>query len=470
MGTRCQAALAAALLVVGLGQTAHADAKGDIQAQAKTAMESYDLMDYDAAKKSLAAAIVAAQKAKLGKDPIVAKLHIFLGLAVFAGGDHDGAKAAFAAAVTIDPKIQIDAAYKSPELVKLLEQAKADASTGGGTGLGVGTPPDGTDCGAVKGLQHTILETGTAGGPQAIEALVGGDLTPVKVSVMYRTEGAADFVEAKLAKQGCKYTGAIPAAAMRGSLIHYYVAAYDSTNKVIASKGAAGAPNILELTGAVAVKPDDEDPIGGTKVKPTPSGGSVSGGVLAGGKPAKVFIAVAGGTGFGYVTGNTEGGNTVQNCCIGNSLVVLTPELGYYVNRQLSIGLAGRIGLPIGANVNAKDADTHSTIAPAVLVRVRYGLTGDEGIRVMGQLGGGLMRNTIKLDQQMAADGDTDIVGQGPLLIGAGIGYSKKLSGNVQFILDLSALAGIAVVKEVSNLKVNNGASADLSLGLAVGF
>ncbi len=479
MGTRCQGGTALAVtllvvgLVVGLGRSVHADPKADIQAQAKTAMESYDLMDYPAARKSLTATLAAAKKAKLDKDPVVAKVHLFLGLAAFADGDSDGAKTEFVAAVTIDPKIQIDAAYKSPELVKLLDQAKAESSGGGGGGA---IEPKGDDCAAVKGLQHNIIDTGKAGGAQPIEAMVGSDITPVKVSVMYRIEGAADFVETKLTKQGCKYTGAIPAGAMHGSLIHYYVAAYDGNNKVIAGKGSSGSPNIMELSGSASIKGDEEDPIGGGKKQPKggggggTSGGAVSGGVLVGGKPAKVFVAVAGGTGFGYVTGNTEGGNTVQNCCIGNSLVVVTPELGYYVNKQLSIGIAARIGLPLGANVNAKDADSHSTIAPAGLIRVRYGLTGDEGIRVMGQIGGGVMRNTIKLDQQMASQGDTDIVGQGPLLIGAGIGYSKKLSGNIQFIADFSALAGIAVVKELSGLKVNNGVSADLALGLAVGF
>jgi len=459
--------LAVSLLVIALGRSANADPKADIQAQAKAAMESYDLMDYDAAKKSLNAALASAKKAKLDKDPVAARIHLYLGLAAFAAGDSDGAKTAFVAAATVDPKIQIDAAYKSPELVKLLEQAKAEA---GGGSKHVEPTSDGTDCVSVKGLQHNIVDSGKAGGPQPIEALVGSDITPVKVSVMYRIEGATEFVEAKLVKQGsCKYTGAIPAGAMHGSLIHYFVAAYDSNNKIIAGKGSSGSPNIMELSGSAAIRGDEEDPINGRK-KPSKTGStSVSGGVIAGGKPAKVFLAVTGGTGFGYVTGDTEGGNTVQRCCIGNSLVVITPELGFYVNRKLSIGLAGRIGLPLGANINAKDATTHSTIAPAALIRLRYGLTGEEGIRVMGQIGGGIMRNTIKLEK-MASDGDTDIVGQGPLLIGAGIGYSKKLAGHVQFILDVSALAGLAVVKEISNLKVNNGASADVQLGFAIGF
>ena len=460
MGTRSLAVVTVVLALVG---TAYADPKGDIQKQGREAMEAYDLMDYDAAKKSLNQALAAARKAKLDKDPLTAKIYLYLGVTSFASGDQDAAKAAFASAIAIDPKIQIDPAYKSPELTKLLETVKSGGTSSEPDPL----PTDaGPDCLAVKGLEHTILDTGTIGAPRAIEALIGSDISPVKVSVMYRTEGTTEFVESKLSKQGeCKYTGAIPAAAMKGSLIHYYVAAYDGNNKVISGKGSSGSPNIMELAVGTGPAPsDNEDPINKSKGGDD-SAGAVSGGVIAGGKAPKVYIAIAGGTGFGYVTGDTESGNMVQNCCIGSSLVVLTPELGYYINPKLSIGLAGRIGIPVGANVEG-----HATIAPGALLRLRYALSDTgEGVRVMGQLGGGILRNTIKLDN--AEDGmDTDIVAQGPLLIGGGIGYMKRLGAKLAFIADLSAVAGIAVVDKLGTSTLNNGISADLSLGFALGF
>lgn len=478
MGTRSLVAWAATLVVsVGFARAAYADARGDIAQKSREAMESYDLMDYEAAKKLLNQGLAAAKKAKLDKDPLAAKLYVFVGIASFASGDPDGAKLAFLSAVQIDPKIQIEAAYKSPELVKLLEQAKAEASGGGSDGPSGGG--GGVDCTGVKGLRHDILDTGKGGVATSIEALVGGDLSPARVSVMYRSEGATEFVEGKLTRQGeCRYTGAIPAAAMRGSLLHYYVAAYDGNNRVIASKGSSGSPNIMEVTAGKggAIKPDDEDPINGGGKRRTPiesSGGGgggpegeVSGGVVVGGKPAKVYIAVSGGTGFGYVTGKTEFDNMVENCCIGNSLVVVTPEIGFYANPQLSIGVAARLGLPVGANIEG-----HSTVAPSAVLRVRYALNpSGEGLRVMGQLGGGILRNTIKLNNAM--DGaDTDIVAQGPLLIGAGIGFTKRLSGNFSFVADLSALGAIAVVDKLGTTpNLNNGLAADLSVGFAVGF
>lgn len=471
MGTR--AWVVAAVLVAA--SSAHADPKGDITSKSKEAMENYDLMDYDAAKKLLNQALASAKKAKLDKDPVTARVYLDLGLAAFAGGDVEGAKVAFISAVQIDPKIQIEAAYKSPELTKMLDEAK---SGGKPEPVGGGEPVlDAVDCTTVKGLQHTIIDTAPSAAPQPIEALVGSDIAPIKVSVFYRVEGSTDFTEVKLGKQGdCKYTGAIPATAMKGSLIHYYVAALDGNNKAIAAKGSSGSPNILELTApakkVVGTKDDNEDPIagkGGPKVE-EPTGGEVSGGVVAGGKRPKVLITVAAGTGFGYVRGSTEGGSMVQQCCVGNSYVVLLPELAYQVSAKLSIGVAGRIGLPIGANVNAEGSEGHSTVAPGGLLRLRFALSeSGEGVRVMGQIGGGVMRNTIKLTTNTPGM-DTDIVAQGPLLIGAGVGFIKKLGGKVAFVADLSALAGIAIVDKIGTTKVNSGIGADLSLGLAVGF
>lgn len=468
MGTRSFAWVASVVLAVGFAAPAFADPKGDISAKSKEAMESYDLMDYDAAKKSLNQALAIAKKSKLDKDPVTAKVYLDLAIAAFAAGDIDGAKVSFISAVQIDPKIQISAAYKSPELQKMLDEAKAGGDVGGETPVA----DPGIDCTSVKGLQHTIIDTAPAGGPLAIEAFVGSDITPVKIAVMYRVEGATDFTEVKLAKQGeCKYTGAIPAAAMKGTLIHYYVAAFNELNKPISARGSSGSPNILEISGVVAAaKPDNEDPINSEKVPPPPPDGDISGGVIAGGKPPKVMIVVGGGTGFGYVNGSTEGGNMVETCCVGNSLVVLNVELDYMVSRKLAIGLAGRIGIPVGANVNAEGAEGHSTIAPAGLLRVRYALSSSgEGVRIMGQIGGGVMRNTIKLDTGTAGM-DTDIVAQGPILVGAGIGFMKKLGGNFAFVADLSALVGIALGDKVGTTRVNTGFGADLSLGLAVGF
>ncbi|MGH2901615.1 MAG: hypothetical protein ACRDMZ_23270, partial [Solirubrobacteraceae bacterium] len=399
-----------------------------------------------------------AKKAHLDKDPIVARVYLDLGITQLAGSDQEAARVALLSAVQIDPRISIDAAYKSPELVKLLDEARAAA--------GDAEPAD-ADCRGVRGVRP-VIELGRPGAAQPIEVVVGGDLAPARVAVMYRAEGAIDFTEVRLVRQsGCRYTGSIPAAAMRGSVLHYYVAAYDAANKVLASKGSSGAPNVLELGGGAPVggetPGDAEDPIAAPQKR---AGGEVTDTVAAPHRPHKAAVAISGGTGFGYVTGRTEGDNQVQSCCIGSSPVVLQAELGYYTSARLSVGVAARIGFPIGANVAG-----HSTIAPAAFLRARYALSASgDGLRIMGEVGAGILRNTIKLDNTMP-DMDTDVVAQGPLLLGVGIGYIRHVSASVAFLVDLDAMAGIAVAKQLgSAVHLNTGLSADMRFGVAVGF
>jgi hypothetical protein len=323
------------------------------------------------------------------------------------------------------------------------------------------------------------------GQAQRIDVALGPDVKAAKVSVMYRPEGQTDFTESVLSKNGCQYAGKIPSKGMKGSLVHYYVAAYDAQGKVIASKGSAGSPNIMELTapkgGAAAgggSPSDEEDPLNnGHKAEPektgssgdddTTKGGDVSASVEVAGKPSKVTIAVVVGTGLGYVTGTTEGGNTVKNCCIGSSVLVLTPELGYNISAATSISIAARLGLPVDATYPG-----HATLAPGFLLRLRHSLNASgDGLRVMGEVGGGYIRNTLKIDSTTAMTGmDTDIVAQGPLLLGGGIGYSHHFSHAVAFVADLSVLAGIPVVSAINMAALNFGITADVSIGFQVGF
>jgi hypothetical protein len=469
-----------ALIVAGIlgcaARPAHADPRGDIAARARAAMASYDSMDYEQARKLLYQALAIAKKARLDKDPIVARVYLDLGIAQLAGSDQEAAKLALLSAAQIDPKIAIEAGYKSPELVKLLDDAKATAAAIESGDAGA------DDCRTNRDIRYTIVDVGRRGAAQAIEATIGGEVPPARVVVMYRPEGALDFVEVRLTRQGgCRYTGSIPASATRGSLVHYYVAAYDASNKVLAAKGSSRTPNVLELRGAGRAGESGLAPVAAAEAANDPAA-EVPGDKLARppGAPRsaapKILLAVSGGTGFGYVSGKTENGNQVQSCCIGSSLLVLTPEIGYHVTPRLTLGVAARLGFPIGADIAG-----HSSIAPAGFVRARYAVfqssvehIGD-GLHVMAEVGGGILRNTIKLSDDVTMSTgpgmDTDIVAQGPLLVGAGAGYRHHLGDRLAVLVELDAMAGIAVTRTFgSAVHLNSGVSADLSLGLALGF
>jgi uncharacterized membrane protein YgcG len=500
------AAVCAALLFV-LGaitpRVAHADAKKDIQQKIKEAMENYDLLEYEEARKLLNQALTIAKQKKLENDPVTAQVHLRLGIVYKAGlNDDESAKLSFLSAAQIDPKITIDAAYKTPDLQKMLDEAKKEAASGGGAAassesggggggaVDMGGGDDGgeqVDCKTVSGLQHTIVDTAKGGAPLKLEAFVAKDVNPAKVAIMYRSKGATDFTEIKMSKSGdCKYAGEIPAGAMAGDLVHYYVAAFNKNGKVIASKGSSGSPNIVEVAGGgggggggAAMPGDDEDPLHGGGHKPPPtttaaaedtstassSDSSVSSGVQVAGKAPTVFIAVGGGTGAGFVTGETEQAGNKVECCFAPDLAHVTGEIGYYLNPHTAIGIAVRMGFPIGANI----AD-HATAAPAGLLRLHhyFGNSGD-GLMVVGQVGGGVIRNTIKLTDA-PPDMNVDIAAMGPLIVGAGAGYVAPLGGGVKLNAEVNALAGVPVVTKIGLSRLNFGVEFDATLGLLIGF
>lgn len=235
---------------------ADAKSKKEIETKMKEAMENYDLLEYEEARKILNQALTVAKKAKMENDPVTAKVHLRLGIVYFAGlQDAESAKLSFLNAAEIDKGIALDKAYATAEMAKLLDEAKAEAGGSGGGGGGDIEPAGGggadVDCSTVAGVQHTIIDTAKGGKDLVLDAAVGADVQPAKVAIMYRARGATDFTESKMIASGCVYRGVIPKAALSGDLIHYYVAAYNDQGRVIASKGSAGSPNIVEIAGGV---------------------------------------------------------------------------------------------------------------------------------------------------------------------------------------------------------------------------
>ncbi|HRC57280.1 MAG TPA: hypothetical protein PKU97_15210, partial [Kofleriaceae bacterium] len=175
------------------------------------------------------------------------------------------ARRAFIEAVTIDPKIALDVAYKTPDMSTLLETVRAATAGAGGAAGGKDPPPRddrgkppgdpgaagaaGVDCFTISGLRHRLVESAPRNAPLRIAASLGGDIQAQRVSVFFRAVRAAEFQELALNRdRECTYTGTIPAGAMKGDLLYYYVAALTKAGQVVASSGAPGAPNLIELS------------------------------------------------------------------------------------------------------------------------------------------------------------------------------------------------------------------------------
>src|SRR5258706_8610481 len=102
MRTRCLAVVIAGILGC-LATPAHADPRTEIAAKARVAMASYDSMDYEAARRLLNQALAIAKKAKLDKDPIVARVYLDLAITQLAASDHEAARVSLLSAAQIDP-------------------------------------------------------------------------------------------------------------------------------------------------------------------------------------------------------------------------------------------------------------------------------------------------------------------------------------------------------------------------------
>src|SRR5688572_2837710 len=127
MSTRGSRALLACVVVVAAAGDATAqDARAvkRVEELNRAAMEDYDLLEFDSAKKQLGDALALVKRQRLEKHTVAARTHLNLGIVYGAGlGDQDTALLEMISALEIDGELKLDAAYRSPALQKTFEQA-----------------------------------------------------------------------------------------------------------------------------------------------------------------------------------------------------------------------------------------------------------------------------------------------------------------------------------------------------------
>lgn len=487
------------VVVMSLALVARTAAAQDKQAIKKIedlnriAMEDYDLTDFESAKKKLTDALVLAKKSKLDKHKVAAMTNLNLGIVYGAGlKDPDNAKLYFIAAVEIDPSIQIPVAYKDPSLQRMLDEAKAmvgGGPGGGGGGGAVASDPVET----VVGLEHSEITEAEGGKPIRVSVKVGADLKAKQVILYYRPQRAEDFTPVPMKPAGgAAYEADIPAEATSGDYVHYYIEARNEKAKVVATKGSAGSPNVIDVLRARGgggdddeENLDDENPLEAIGRGGGGGGGRRGGGDDDGGGRTTIrkkarrsahtwFANVAVGTGFGFVTGKTEQQKQPVTCCIAPAPFHVMPEIGFWLSPKLMLSACARIGFPVGANLQG-----HASAAPAGFLRLTYALgRGDgEGLLLHGDVGGGFIRHTIKLDMPPPGQpGDTDTYVTGPLFIGGGAVFARTLGGPLKFVADANLALGIPVIDSIGGgdgrpaIEPHFAVNMDINLGLMFAF
>ena len=105
----------------------------------KKALDDYDTLEWDSAKKTLLDALVAGKKAGLDNHPVMARTYVHLGAVYITGfKNRDKALQSFNRALEIDPSIQLSKGIASSDVTDAFNEAKR--ARGGAGGGGETTP------------------------------------------------------------------------------------------------------------------------------------------------------------------------------------------------------------------------------------------------------------------------------------------------------------------------------------------
>jgi hypothetical protein len=409
----------------------------------KSAMDNYDSLEFDAAKKQLLEAVKLAMTAKLQDKALRAETHLNLGV-VYGAGFNKRIEAIkqFSAALKLNRKITLSAARATPALEEMYKSAKEN--------LGPEVPEP-------SAFRHKVVDEATAGQSVIIRVQTRPSLGASSVILSYRKSGTARFVRLKMKPYpGGVFRATIPSADVSGRSIYYYIEAKDDSGGRLAGSGEAASPNIISIN--PAVKPHG----GGGGKKPGKKPGKDG--------PTNFSFAVLAGTGFGIVFGG-ESENTHPRVS-GSEPVDIAPggalspahiavDIAYHFSRYWHLSALVRVQLLTAVRGN----NTSEKVSVLGLVRAKR-FFGDGMVRFYLHFGagGGQLRHRIPLgDYDTNGATDDDIVDSrvaGLVAFGFGGGLHIAFHRNVGFVMELG---GLIMVPDFA-------AHADLSLGLAFSF
>jgi hypothetical protein len=425
------------------------DVEKQVSRMNKKAMEDYDSLEFESARKTLIDAVSILRANGYDETPLAAKTYVNLGILYISGfKDRNRGVQQFVNALKIKPDTKLDPMTATPEL----DEAFAAASKQVGLGktpkpVPVETPPKPVEPPPkpvepppkppkpvepppkpetppeppppspddIKGLQHTPVDEARPHKPIGVRALLGSDTGATKVVLFYRGGGQEDYVAVPLKNiGGAEWAGSIPADSVTGRALQYYLEARDQRGRTMIGSGSAPNPYIISLSESApgqanVPEVDVEDPLAAQRAKNKE----------AQGKRQYFFFFAMIGSGFGFQPqGNkTEvahrkdpAGNyvplTVESAGTALSALHVAVEVGAFVVKGLTISLIGRFQVLTAANAETQLADQATAVtrkatgAIAGLVRARYRfLNGIFHPYVHVNIGGGQIRHALDISR-----------------------------------------------------------------------
>jgi hypothetical protein len=540
--------LAAAL---GVSPSARAeDVDKQVQKMNKRAMDDYDSLEFESSRRTLQDAVQMLRANGLDETPLAAKTYANLGIVYINGfKDRNRGQQQFVNALKIQPDYKLDPAVDTPELDEAFQAAAKQVAKMGGKSKPpkpvtpppkppvVERPPEKptpppekptpptTSPEDVHGLVHTPVDESRPNAPIPVRAKLGSDAGATRVFLFFRGSGQEDFLSVPMKNTGgAEWVGVIPADAVTGKAIQYYLEARDARGRAVVNAGSSPSPYVVMISETAAPptnvpEVDVEDPLMKERLA----------------KKRKeeehkstrdhLFIFVMPGFGFGVEpAGNhtevawqfqTQGVNAMKfiQQPVGSTGIAVAPfhlavELGYLLTPKLSLSLLGRFQLATGANAETvrtgmeQGATTKAFGAVAVLVRARYRfLEGRFHPYIHVDLGGGEIRHVLDIS---SAEGDppnghplvdkftadtwnanptdqmtlatyqqevcanhkscSDTISLGYLFLGGGAGIWYDFASHFAFILDVNLLGAIGTSDRQSGFNI------DVQAGLGAHF
>ena len=239
------ASLAASASVVLLVSGASAqDAKVEAAAKAlqKKAIQSdYLGTDFAKAKAKLEKAIADCGADKCGA-PLRAQLQRDLGTVLVGGAvDVPAGIKAFAEALKIDPKIELDPDLKTSDIEKAFEKAKAGGAAAAGGGEEGDKPASAGD------FTHAPFAVQAIRTPLPIYVEYNGSEALTRVIARYRAPGMGEWKTLELKKVGNGWGAEMACLDMQPGFVSYYLQGFNADNDPVASGGDRNTPFKTEV-------------------------------------------------------------------------------------------------------------------------------------------------------------------------------------------------------------------------------
>jgi hypothetical protein len=422
----------------------------------KKALDEYDNLNFEEARKILKDALDFCKEAGLDQHPITARTNLHLGVVLLTGfKQRDAAARYFRKALEIQPDIKMTKSLANPEIQAAFDEVVASL----GKGSGGGTTTTAVRSGADSGISHEPVLRAARGQGIPINVTLDPALTADKVVLSFRGAGSADFTtrDMREATPG-NFTAEIPAAAAAGNQVAYFIEALKG-GTAVATLGTKASPMVTSLVGAGPVAGAVQRPRDKVPTPPPSSGGE---------EASRFFLGLGVGSGIGWATGSGEISSSHVASPPGFAMaqiVHLAPELGYFINPDLLLSVQARIQFLSGLTTCAGCASPPST-AVAAFAKLTW-LFGSDKLRpyVSASAGGGRIRHVadfswIKQCGSTGMGGCVDSIPAGSVLLGPGAGIMYGVSPNFGLMAGLNTQFGFP------DFTFN----VDLNLGIAAQF